>query len=106
MDLPRSTSTLRQQQQPHRIMNRQQQQSGSYDFQPGQAQQGRSDKTGQMGEGRYEGARDNPNSIESYLKTADVKSDARSAKPSHTKEPAELKKADDQSALRAKAPSQ
>ena len=91
MNFSRSTSAVRQQQQPARIMNRQQQQSGSYDFQPGQVESGRSgktDQTGQMGDRRHEGACDYQNSIETYLQTADRKSGKPTDKPKHVQLPA------------------
>lgn len=85
MNFPRSTSAVRQQQQPARVMNRQQQQSGSNDFQPG-VQQGGNRKTGQWGDGRREGARDYQNSIESYLKTANGKPGKPLDKPNNIKD--------------------
>lgn len=107
-----SQSRLRQQQQqPQRIADRRQQQSsGSQEFQPEQAhpgaQQGDADKADQMGEGSYEGTRDYQNNIESYLKTADVKADAKAAKPTSLREELELQKAEKEALAHSKAPGQ
>lgn len=102
---PLSASQSRLQQQPQRIMDRQQQQSsGTPEFQPRAQQQGGGDKPSQMGEGSYEGSRDYQNSIESYLKTANVRSNARAAKPTTQEEDDELKDAEQEGLSRSKAP--
>lgn len=103
----------RLQQQPHRFSDRQQQQSsGSREFQPRQSQQsgdgtsGPSSQSGQMGEGSYEGTRKYQDNIKSYLKDADVKSDAEAAKPESTQQAEELKKAEEEGRSHSKAPGQ
>lgn len=104
---PLSASQSRLQQQPQRIMDRQQQQSsGTPEFQPRAQQQGGGDKPSQMGEGSYEGSRDYQNNIESYLKTANVSSDAKAAKPTTQKEADELKDAEQEGLSHSKAPRQ
>jgi hypothetical protein len=106
MNIPRSTSPSVQQQQPGRAANRQQQQSsGSREFQPGQAQQGDGRQAQQIGEGSYEGSRDYQNSIQSYLKSADVSLDAKAAKPATAKERAELEKAEQEGLSHSRSPS-
>lgn len=100
-----------QQQQPQRYSDRHQQQSsGSGEFQPSRPraaqQQGSNDKNKQMGEGSYEGTRDFEQSIKSYLKKADVASDARDAKPGTAKEAAELEHAEKEGLSHTKAPGQ
>ena len=106
-----SDSQSRLQQQAQRITDRQQQQSsGSKEFQPQKiragAQQGDGDKADQIGEGSYEGTRDYQNNIESYLKTADVKSDAKAARPTSLREALELQKAEKEALAHSKAPGQ
>ncbi|WP_309681218.1 hypothetical protein [Polaromonas sp.] len=99
------------QQQPRRPMDRQQQQSsGSHEFQPRPTQAGApqdgGNKDKQMGEGSYEGSRDYQDSVDNYLKKADVKSDAQAAKPGSPEEAAALKKAEQQGLSHSKAPGQ
>ena len=80
------------QQQPQRESDREQQQSGSTDFQgnkPGARQQ-------QMGEGSYEGARDYKERTEEYLKKNDVEADAEAAKPRSEQEARDLEKAENE----------
>jgi hypothetical protein len=100
----------RLQQQPRRFSDRQQQQSsGSREFQPRKSQSPQpSDErpAGQMGEGSYEGARDYQDNIKSYLKKADVESDAKAAKPDSPAQAAELKKAEEEGKSHSKAPGQ
>jgi hypothetical protein len=94
----------RLQQQPRRFSDRQQQQSsGSREFQPRQSKPGDA-PAGQMGEGSYEGARKYQDNIKSYLKDADVKSDAEAAKPESPQQAAELKKAEEEGRSHSKAP--
>lgn len=100
-----------QQQQPQHYSNRQQQQSsGSGEFQPrgprAAQQQSGGDKNKQIGEGSYEGTREYQQGIKSYLKKADVASDARDAKPGTTKEAAELERAEKEGLSHTKAPGQ
>lgn len=104
----RSPSGL-QQQQPQRFSDRHQQQiSGSGEFQPRGPRASESkderDKKRQIGEGSYEGTRDYQKGIESYLNKADVKSDARAAKPDNNKEAAELEQAEKEGLSHTKAP--
>lgn len=106
----RSPSGL-QQQQPQRFSDRHQQQtSGSGEFQPRRPRASESkdgqDKNRQIGEGSYEGTRDYEEGIASYLKKADVKSDARAAKPDNNKEAAELEQAEKEGLSHTKAPGQ
>ena len=101
---PLSSSQSRLQQQPQRIMDRQQQSSGTPEFQPRVQQQGGGDKPGQLGEGSYEGSRDYQNNIESYLKTANVRSNAKAAKPTTQQEADELKDAEQEGLSHSKAP--
>jgi hypothetical protein len=78
------------QQQPSHEGDREQQQSGSTDFQeskPG-AQQ--------MGEGSYEGTRDYNERTAEYLKTHDVRKDAEAAKPKSEEEAREMKQAEEE----------
>ncbi|OYY85069.1 MAG: hypothetical protein B7Y42_16220 [Polaromonas sp. 28-63-22] len=101
------------QQQAQRPADRQQQQSGSSpEFQP-KSRPGPASVTGkgdkpdhQMGEGSYEGTRDYQESVKGYLKTADVKSDAKAAKPSTPEEAEALKKAEREGLSHSKAPGQ
>jgi hypothetical protein len=69
----------RLQQQPRRFSDRQQQQSGSREFQPRQSQAG-DGPAGQMGESGYEGTRRYEDNIRPHLRDAG-KSDAEAAKP-------------------------
>ncbi len=97
----------RLQQQPPRFSDRQQQQSsGSREFQPRQSQQPGDGPTGQMGEGSYEGTRKYQEKIKSYLKDADVKSDAEAAKPESPQQAEELKKAEEEGRSHSKSPGQ
>jgi hypothetical protein len=80
------------QQQPPRDEDREQQQSGSTDFQngkPGAKQQ-------QMGEGSYEGTRDYNRRQAEYLKTHDVEKDAEAAKPKSEQEAREMQQAEEE----------
>jgi len=80
------------QQQPSREGDREQQQSGSTDFQskkPGAKEQ-------QMGEGSYEGTRDYNQRTAEYLKTHDVKKDAEAAKPKSEQEASEIEQAEEE----------
>ena len=98
----------RLQQQPHRFIDRQQQQSsGSRDFQPRKSQPSHpADRPAgqQMGEGSYEATRDYQDNIKDYLKKADVESDAKAAKPDSPAQAAELKKAEEEGKSHSKAP--
>lgn len=103
--MPNLVSNSRLQQQTPRSQNRQQQQSsGSHEFQPSQAQKGGGDGASQMGEGSYEGTRDYQKRMKSYLKTADVKSDADAAQPATPDEARELLDAEKQGLSHSKAP--
>ncbi len=90
----------------------QQQKNGvdSADFQPGRdqsaARQRDDDKAQQIGEGSYEDTRDHHNSIESYLKNVDVKSDVRAAKPGSLREALALQKAEQEGKSHSKAAGQ
>ena len=104
----RSPSGL-QQQQPQRFSDRHQQQiSGSGEFQPHRPRDSESkddqDKSKQISEGSYEGTRDYQQGIESYLKRADVKSDARAAKPDNNKQAAEMEQAEKEGLSHTNAP--
>ena len=106
----RSPSGL-QQQQPQRFSDRHQQQvSGSGEFQPrgprASASKNDETKSKQIGEGSYEGNRDYQQGIKSYLNKADVKSDARAAKPDNNKEAVELEQAEKEGLSHTKAPGQ
>lgn len=100
----------RLQQQPRRFADRQQQQSsGSREFQPRKSQSPPSSQSsdrpsGQMGEGSYEGTRDYQDNIKSYLKNADVESDAKAARPDSAAQAAELKNAEEEGKSHSKAP--
>ncbi len=99
MNTTYSTSQSRLQQQPQRHIDRQQQQSsGSGEMQGG------SGKIQQIGEGSYEGTRDYEGNIKSYLKKADVKSDARAAKPKNLQEAIDLERAEREGLSHSKAP--
>ena len=106
----RSPSGL-QQQQPQRFSDRHQQQiSGSGEFQPrrpraSQSKEGQ-EKSRQIREDSYEGTRDHQQGIESYLKKADLASDARAAKPDNNKEAAQLEQAEKEGLSHTKAPGQ
>jgi hypothetical protein len=80
------------QQQPSHEENREQQESGSTDFQdnnkPGAKQQ--------MGEGSYEATRDYDKRQAEYMKTHDVQKDAEAAKPKSEEEARELRRAEDE----------
>ena len=96
----------RLQQQPPRFANRQQQQSsGSREFQPRQSKPG-DGPSGQMGEGSYEGTRKYQEKIKSYLKDADVQSDAEAARPESPQQADQLKKAEEEGRSHTKAPGQ
>ena len=102
-----SAPGARLQQQPRRFSDRQQQQSsGSREFQPRQQSQPGDGPSGQMGEGSYEGTRKYQDNIKSYLKDADVKSDAEAAKPESAQQAEELKKAEEEGRSHTKAPGQ
>ena len=79
------------QQQPPRDEDREQQQSGSTDF-----QNGKPAGKQQMGEGSYEGTRDYNQRQADYMKTHDVKKDAEAAKPKSEEEARELRDAEDE----------
>ena len=78
----------RLQQQPRRFSDRQQQQSGSREFQPRQSQSG-DGPSGQMGESSYEGTRNHEDNIRSYLRDASIKSASEGAKPASPQRPKE-----------------
>lgn len=80
------------QQQPQHESDREQQQSGSTDFQ-GNKPQGRQQ---QMGEGSYEGTRDYNKRTEDYLKTHDVEKDAEAAKPKSEQEARDMERAEEE----------
>ena len=80
------------QQQPERESDREQQQSGSTEFQ-GSKPAGRGQ---QMGEGSYEGTRDYNQRTEEYLKTHDVEKDAEAAKPQSEEEAGEMQRAEEE----------
>jgi len=91
------------QQQPERHMDRRQQQmSGSGDFQPRAS--GGDSSPPQMGEGSYEGTRRYQQSIRQYLDHADVKADAKAAKPDSPAEAREMRRAEDKGKSHSKAP--
>jgi len=79
------------QQQPERDADREQQQSGSTDFQDGKP-------AGQpeMGEGSYEGTREYKRRTEDYLKNHDVEKDAEAAKPRSEQEARDLERAEEE----------
>jgi hypothetical protein len=82
------------QQQAPRDEDREQQQSGSTDFQnssnkPAAKQQ-------QMGEGSYEATRDYNHRQAEYMKTHDVQKDAEAAKPHSEEEARALKQAEEE----------
>jgi hypothetical protein len=80
------------QQQPQRESDREQQQSGSTDFQANKPQ-GRQQ---QMGEGSYEGTADYNKRTEEYLKTHDVEKDAEAAKPKSEEEARDMERAEEE----------
>jgi hypothetical protein len=79
------------QQQPSRDDDREQQQSGSTDFQ-GNKPAGKQ----QMGEGSYEGTRDYDQRQAEYMKTHDVQKDAEAAKPKSEQEAKEMREAEEE----------
>lgn len=79
------------QQQPSRDEDRDQQQSGSTDFQDGKPA-GKQ----QMGEGSYEGTRDYDRRQAEYMKTHDIQKDAEAAKPKSEQEAREMKQAEEE----------
>ena len=79
------------QQQPPRDEDREQQQSGSTDFQDGKPA-GKQ----QMGEGSYEGTRDYDRRQAEYMKTHDVQKDAEAAKPKSEQEVREMRQAEEE----------
>ena len=81
------------QQQPERDSDREQQQSGSTDFQGGDKPQGRQQ---QMGEGSYEGTRDYNQRTEEFLKTHDVEKEAEAAKPKSEQEARDMERAEEE----------
>ena len=81
------------QQQPSRDEDREQQQSGSTDFQDSQKPAA---KQQQMGEGSYEGSRDYYQRQAEYQKTHDVEKDAEAAKPKSEEEARALKQAEEE----------
>ena len=102
--MKRSTS---QQQQPQgdRVA-REQQMSGSNEFQkqgkPAAQQQG-AGQPQQMGEGSYEGSRDYKERTEKYLKSHDVRKDAEAAQPKSEQEAREMKAAEEEGKSHSKA---
>ena len=90
-----------QQHQPQRYSDRHQLQSGGSSKTPVA-----SVKVQQIGEGSYEASRDYEGNIKSYLKRADVKSDARAAKPKNLQEALELEQAEREGLAHSKAPGQ
>ena len=88
----KSTSRTLQQQQPAAHGDRQQQQSGSTDFQNRpNAQQGDSKVEG---EGSYTATRDYNQRTKDYLDKADVEKDAEAAKPRSEAEQREMEQAE------------
>jgi len=61
------------------------------------------DRAGQIGEGSYEATRDYQNSINAYLKDADVAADARAAQPANEREAQELRRAEEEGKSHSKA---
>ena len=80
------------QQQPSNDGSREQQQSGSTDFQDDKPQ-GRQQ---QMGEGSYEGTRDYNKRTEEFLKTHDVQKEAEQAAPKSEQEAREMQQAEEE----------
>lgn len=99
-------STSQQQQPQGDRVARQQQMSGSNEFQnqgqPG-AQQPGGGKPQQMGEGSYEGSREYKERTERYLKSHDVKKDAEAAQPKSEQEAREMKEAEEEGKSHSKA---
>ncbi|TFY99049.1 hypothetical protein [Ramlibacter humi] len=99
-------STSKQQQPQGDSIARQQQMSGSDEFQkqgrPAARQQG-SGQPQQMGEGSYEGSRDYKERTERYLKSHDVKKDAEAAQPKSEQEASEMKAAEEEGKSHSKA---
>ncbi|MBC5764866.1 hypothetical protein [Ramlibacter albus] len=92
MQHDKNTPRPLQQQQPAAHGDRQQQQSGSTDFQnKPQAQQGGSQVEG---EGSYSATKNYQKDIGDYLKNADVQKDAENAKPRSDDEARELEEAE------------
>lgn len=60
----------------------------------------------QIGEGSYEATRDYQDNIKQYLDRADVKDDAKAAKPDSPEHDKELKKAEDEGLSHSKSPGQ
>lgn len=60
-------------------------------------------QAGQIGEGSYEATRDYQKSINTYLKDADVASDAQAAQPADKDEARELKRAEEEGKSHSKA---
>ena len=90
-----------QQHQPQRYSDRHQwQASGANKIQAS------NEKDQQIGEGSYEASRDYEGNIKSYLKRADVKSDARNAKPKNLQEAIDLEQAEKEGLAHSKAPGQ
>ncbi len=79
------------QQQPSRDDDREQQQSGSADF-----QENKPAGKQQMGEGSYEGTRDYDRRQAEYMKTHDVRKDAEAAKPKSEQEAKEMREAEEE----------
>ena len=85
------------QQQPERESDRDQQQQGSTDFQnnkPGAKQQ--------MGEGSYEGTREDNKRTEEFLKTHDVEKEAQKAQPQSEQEARDIEQAEEEGKSHAK----
>jgi hypothetical protein len=103
------TTMNRQQQQQSSFdrVAREQQMSGSNDFQnqqqPGAKPSAASGKQQQMGEGSYEGTRDYNQRTADYLKTHDVKKDAEAAQPKSEQEAREMKAAEEEARSHSKA---
>lgn len=95
-----SSSSL-QQYQPQRYSDRHLLQSNGSSEMPRA-----SEKVQQIGEGSYEASRDYEGNIKSYLKRADVKSDARAAKPKNLQEALDLEQAEREGLAHSKAPGQ
>lgn len=90
-----------QQHQPQRYSDRHQWQTSGVN-----KIQAANEKDKQIGEGSYEASRDYEGNIKSYLKKADIKSDARNAKPQNPQEAAELEQAEREGLAHSKAPGQ
>ena len=79
------------QQQPERDADRDQQQSGSTEFQDGKPA-----GEEEMGEGSYEGTREYQRRTEDYLKKHDVDQDAEAAKPRSEHEARDMERAEEE----------